>query len=151
MQRSLKCMLLLAWLLVAACQNRLQTPLLDDLSTAGGGPGGDAASARPSWFFNQNIGGRLGGVGVSGRHIQGLNAQRELAVSRAIDELARQMAVKVASFTTVQGEGGRDNMQTTMEVYSIQTVSGQTVRATIEEFWHDPKTDELFVWMVVEQ
>ncbi|MBI4746206.1 MAG: hypothetical protein HY786_06650 [Deltaproteobacteria bacterium] len=36
------------------------------------------------------------------------------------------------------------------DVYSIQIVDGKTVKAAVREVWEDPKTGELYVWMVIQ-
>lgn len=94
--------------------------------------------------------GKTGGVGIAGPHINGVSAQRELAVQRAIDDIGRQLGVTVSSISKVASTGSKQGVQTQMTSYSIQTVSGKTVRAKIMEFWEDPETGKLYVWMVVE-
>lgn len=105
--------------------------------------------ARPHWFYNPCEGCQMGGIGISGTHIRGLQAQRELATERAINEIARQMGVKVSNFSKTVSVGNKDKVQTERETYSIQTVDGNSVQAVIEELWTDPKTNDLYVWMVV--
>ncbi len=107
-------------------------------------------TGKPEWYYKPGMGGGIGGVGISGPHVMGPNAQRELAVTRAIDDISRQMGVEVSNVTKVQTTGTRDSARTQMEVYSIQTVKGETVKARIREFWEDPNTNQLYVWMVVE-
>ena len=107
-------------------------------------------TGKPEWYYKPGMDGKIGGVGISGRHIKGPNAQRELAVTRAIDDISRQMGVEVSNVTKVHTAGTRDSAQTQMDIYSIQTVNGQTVKARIREFWEDPDTNQLYVWMVVE-
>lgn len=104
---------------------------------------------RPHWFHNPNDGGKMGGVGISGIHIRGLQAQRELAIERAINEIARQMGVKVSNFSKSVSVGNKDMVRTGRETYSIQTVNGTSVEAVIEELWTDPETNEFYVWMVI--
>ncbi len=105
---------------------------------------------KPEWYYRPNIAGKIGGVGISGPHVSGLNAQRDLAVTRAIDDISRQMGVAVQNITKIETIGDKNSTQTQMESYSIQTVKGETVRAKIKEFWEDPETKQLYVWMVVE-
>ncbi len=105
---------------------------------------------KPEWYYRPNIAGKIGGVGISGPHVQGLNAQRDLAVRRAIDDISRQMGVEVQNVTKIETTGSKDSAQTQMESYSIQTVKGETVRAKIKEFWEAPETKQLYVWMVVD-
>jgi len=107
-------------------------------------------NGKPDWFWRPNVEGKIGGVGVAGPHINGIGAQRELAISRAIEDISRQMGVTVSSVSRTGTAGSKDGALTQMETYSIQTVTGQTVRAKIREFWQEPETQKLYVWMVVE-
>ena len=107
-------------------------------------------TGKPDWFWRPNAGGKIGGVGIAGPHINGVSAQRELAVQRAIDDIGRQMGVTVSSVSKIASAGNQQGVQTQMESYSIQTVTGETVRAKIMEFWEDTETGKLYVWMVVE-
>ena len=107
-----------------------------------------ASNGLPNWVFNSTAGGKykIGGVGVSKRTIDGVNKQREIAVSRAIDEIAKQMGVKVSN--TSLSHSTKNN--SSFEEYSLQTVEGNKVNAVIKEVWHNEKTGEVYVWMVVE-
>lgn len=82
-------------------------------------------------------------------HVNGANAQRSLAIKRAIDEIALQLGVKVnnvALIGTTSGPAGGSSV----ESYSFQTVEGSVVKAVIKETWKDPKTEEIYIWMVTE-
>lgn len=91
----------------------------------------------------------MGGVGISGVHVRGLQAQRELAIERAINEIAGQMGVEVSNFSKSVTVGHKDQIKTQREIYSFQTVDGQIVQAVLRELWTDPETRDLYVWMVV--
>lgn len=104
---------------------------------------------RPDWFWNPGMDGRTGGIGVSGPHVKGVNAQRRLAISRAINEIARQKGIEVKNVLKVTREGNRDKENTTQHSYSIQTVDGKSVTAMINDIWENPETNEIYVWMVV--
>ncbi len=106
-------------------------------------------NGKPYWYWRPNVVDQPGGVGISGMHIKGLNAQRALAIQRAIDDIARQLGVEVKNFTKSTTVGNQDSVRTGLESYSIQMVDGTTVKATIRELWEDPVTDELYVWMVI--
>ncbi|MGM0452283.1 MAG: hypothetical protein ACQERN_03855 [Thermodesulfobacteriota bacterium] len=107
------------------------------------------APEKPEWFYNPNKTGKPGGIGISGPHVKGVNAQRDLAIQRAVDELARQMGVKVQNISKITRSGNRNRSSAQQKSYSIHTVEGQTIAAEIEELWHNPETNELYVWMVL--
>jgi maltose-binding protein MalE len=111
---------------------------------------GQGADARPAWYFNPSLTGKAGGVGMCKAHINGTAGQRDLAIRRAIDELAKQMGVKVQNAAGMFSSGTSDSAVTHKEEYSLHTVDGVTVRAVVKELWLDSKTGELYVWMVAE-
>lgn len=107
-------------------------------------------SSKPQWFYEPSKNGKIGGVGIAKPHVNGRTAQRELAISRALDEIARQMGVSVTSTQKISTTGTSQNASTSIESYSFQTTDGKTVRAHIEAFWEDRVNDELYVWMVAD-
>ena len=78
--------------------------------------------------------------------MKGISAQRKIAVSRAIGEIASQLGVKVNTVTSSY----QSKRSSSFKNYSIQTVEGKVVKAKIKEIWTDAQTGELYVWMVVE-
>lgn len=105
---------------------------------------------KPSWIMNSSVSGKVAGIGVCGMHVNGVNAQRSLAIKRAIDEIAMQLGVKVNNVALVGTKSGAGGGGGSVESYSFQTVEGQVVKAVIKETWKDPKTEEIYVWMVTE-
>lgn len=104
----------------------------------------------PNWVYETSKNGKVGGVGISKPHYAGKTAQRTLAISRALDEIARQMGVKVVSSQKISTTGTSQNATTSLESYSFQTTDGKVVRATIQAFWEDKPNEELYVWMLTE-
>lgn len=100
----------------------------------------------PEWVYQPTQDGINGAVGSAKTHFKGRAAQRSLAISRALDELAKQHGVNVhtASNSHQSSHGGMVGSQS--DQYSFQTSDG-IVTAHIEKVWLDPKTNELFVWM----
>ncbi|QAR33342.1 hypothetical protein EP073_07990 [Geovibrio thiophilus] len=106
---------------------------------------------KPEWLWKPSDGGKIGGVGIAKEHIHGLDAQRKLAVSRAIDSIAAQLGVQVQNVTVLESHAtSSGSSSTTIDSYSIHTVQGNTVKAAVREFWTDVQTGELYVWMVLE-
>lgn len=106
--------------------------------------------STPKWVYEPSKDGKIGGVGISKPHFNGKTAQRMLVISRALDEIARQMGVEVTSVQKITTIGTSQNTKTELDSYSIQTSSGKVIIAKIQSFWEDTSTDELYVWMVVE-
>ncbi len=126
---------LLIPLLFTACQNKpyLEPPIQE-----------------PGWIVQPSLDGKIGAVGSAQEHFKGKVAQRRLAVSRALDELAQQSGVQVQN--TIKRNERRDGMHTnsSAEFYTLQNSSNETVRAHIEETWTNPKTKEIYVWLVAD-
>lgn len=101
----------------------------------------------PAWYLQPTQNGVIGGVGEAGFHIRGVAAQRQLAISRAINEIASQMGIKVANIQEIRSVATEQTSASEVSGYSIHSTSGVTVRAQIKEFWQD--RDRIVVWMVV--
>ena len=104
----------------------------------------------PKWIYlspSQN--GTIGGVGMSGKHIDGKTGQRELAISRALDEIAKQLGTKVTTIQKIDMNGNSSSINSNIETYSFQTAEGKVVKSAIESIWYDEKNDEIYILMVV--
>lgn len=107
-------------------------------------------NTKPGWIQNSGVSGKVSGIGICGTHVNGPNAQRALAIKRAIDEIALQLGVKVNNVALIGTKASAAGASTTVESYSFQTVDGNVVKAVIRETWSDPQTDEIYIWMVTE-
>lgn len=104
--------------------------------------------ALPQWFYTPTMGTyKYGGVGIAKKSAHGPSRQRQLAIGRAIDEIASQMNTKVSS---VQEFVSTKN-DTDYSGYSIHTTDGQVVNAILMEIWVNRKKEELYAWLVVEK
>lgn len=104
-------------------------------------------SDAPEWVYGNTPSGKVCYVGSAMPHVSGKPYQRALAVSRAIEGIARQKNVKVNVEVETFMTGTSQSASTAMNVYSVQTTEGATVRAKIEKVWVNPKTEEMFVLM----
>jgi len=101
--------------------------------------------STPDWVINVPVSKtKIYGVGVAGENINGVNAQRRSAISKAINEIAMQMKVKVNnSFYSRQNSTGykySDNI-------TFQTVNNQTVSAKIVKSCKNPNNGMFYVLM----
>ncbi len=101
-------------------------------------------------FFNYHSKGKKCGTGMSRPHIKGVSYQRATAISRAIDEIARQQGVEVKTDVEHFLTGSEDNVRSGLSTYSIQTTSGKTVQATIIDQKFNTPTDEFIVLMCLD-
>ena len=104
----------------------------------------------PAWINNPNVGGVTGSVGSSRPHFQGVAYQRKLAISRALDELALQKGVEIDLVAKREETAKDDNVHSKSDIRTEQVVKNSHVTAHIEATFTDPKTNELFVWMVLD-
>ena len=105
---------------------------------------------KPEWFYHPSDGSNIGGVGVSGIHVDGKTGQKTLAMQRALEEIARQMGVKVQSFSSLKSVSDSSGSAVSGESSSFFTVEGNEVKARIKAMWEDSYTGELYIWMVTE-
>ncbi len=106
------------------------------------------ASGTPEWTVMPPSDGKIYGVGSSPIHVKGLTFQRALAISRAIDEIARQKGVKVSNtLERVESVSSSGSVSSAAQSYSVQSVEGQTVNAKIKEVYRDPRSKKIFVLM----
>ena len=120
--------------LFSACQNRaLPKPI-----------------QMPKWINQPYANGHIGAVGSAKPHFKGVSAQRKLAIARALDELSQQSGVKIQSeiLTKQSRKGIRSN--SSIESYSVQNSSGKVVKAHIEQVWTNPKTKEIYIWLLAD-
>jgi len=103
---------------------------------------------KPNWIDYPSSDLLIGAVGSAMPHFQGKTAQRRLAISRAIDELAQQSGVQVQS-TIIRKESREGSLtQASAEVYTIQNSEDKTIQAHIEAVWTHPRTQEIYVWLL---
>ena len=103
---------------------------------------------EPKWLYKPNINGKTGAVGSSKPHFKGKTAQRRVAVSRALDELAQQSGVEVGSIIMRNEKNSAIGVSSSTTVRSIQKTSGTVINAHIQEVWINPKNKEMYVWLV---
>lgn len=99
---------------------------------------------RPAWINEP-------GEGVSasaGFHVRGEQAQQELAVSRARDELAKRYGVRVSSeqATSQLVVGGRMSSVAAKDIR--EEVNQIEVKAAVRAKWKDPDSGVLWVWLM---
>lgn len=103
-------------------------------------------NGKPNWFYSPTLNKyKFGGVGVAGRSKKGLSGQRQIAISRAIDELAVQMGVSVDNVVQTT----QTDSNSSYESFSVQTTTGDVFSAHLMDIWIDERTKELFAWMVI--
>ncbi len=106
---------------------------------------------EPAWICKPNMDGRTGAVGSSKPQFQGgTSRQRRVAVSRALDEMAQQSGVEVGNIIMRNENDSGYSASASTTIESVQKTADVTINAHIEEIWTNPKTKELYVWLVTD-
>lgn len=99
---------------------------------------------QPAWIDHP-------GSGVSasaGMHVRGRHYQEELAISRAREQLAARLGVKVEMTQDIREVVVNDSSTVTSVKQSRQQIEGGVIKASVKEKWHDKQRDILWVWVV---
>ena len=103
-------------------------------------------NGKPYWYWQPSAGGVIGGVGEAGHNINGANAQRQLAITRAIESIAQQKGVKVSQVQEIEQHASQTSSSVNINAYSIHTVDGAVVTAAVREVWQNPENGSIVVW-----
>ena len=101
--------------------------------------------STPSWAIEiPTSDNKIYGLGVAKENINGANAQRNVAIRRAINEIASQLKVKVNNkfYNISSTDSGSHSTSVT-----FQTIDNQTVSAKIVKMCKNPNTGTLYVLM----
>jgi len=110
---------------------------------------GLSSNQEPQWLLNpyyQND--KIAAVGCAKQHINGIEAQKKLAISRAIDQIATQKRVKVDNVTLRRkssSNGRRGNSSS--ESSSLQTVDNVSISTKTKAIYKKPNGD-ICAWVV---
>jgi len=105
---------------------------------------------EPSWLYKPNLNGKKGAVGSSKPHFKGKTAQRRVAISRALDELAIQSGVEVESIIMRKEKSSSLGVSSLTLIQSTQKTKGVIITAHIEEVWTDPRNKEIYIWLIAD-
>ena len=105
----------------------------------------------PAWIQNPSSDTFIGGVGMSSTHVRGVTGQRELAVKRALEDIARQLEVEVENISVISSKqiSSSKYNNTKIESYSTHKTK-KNIKAYIKEVWVHPVTKEMYVYMIAE-
>jgi hypothetical protein len=102
----------------------------------------------PKWLDNPYIqNDKIAAVGCSKPHFKGVEAQKDLAISRAIDRIAKQNRISVQNVTlrkkTTNGIMSKSSSKST----SLQTVNKVSVSTKIKDIYKKENGD-ICVWVI---
>ena len=104
---------------------------------------------QPKWLLNPYIDNdEIAAIGCSQIHFKGIEAQKDLAISRAIDRIATQNSVIVDNITYRQKRNSNGNKEnSSLESSSLHTVEQIKLKTKTKALY--TKTDgEICAWVV---
>lgn len=102
-------------------------------------------SGEPKWMIDPYIDlpdGTVAAIGCARKHFKGKAAQRKLAISRAIDEIATQVKTTVNNATLRR----RTNSSSSMNATSLQSVDNVNVKTKVMDIYTD-RNNNMCVWV----
>ena len=110
----------------------------------------------PVWVYNPNYGGYLGAVGIAKKPNKGgYPAQKRLAVMIAQSNLAKQIRLLVNAKVYTEklriSKKDYEIYKSKIESLSKQEASAYLRNTVIKDEWIDPKTGDLYVWVVLKK
>ena len=124
------------------------------LGCAGSGSKGDsgqAVSGAPSWVLNPDKAGFVSVVGSAPKQDWGGHAaQYRVAEMKARQELAQMVRVRVESTNKFSTEDRSGKVSRTADIETRMQSSVDLIleSARVIEEWTDPKSGELYIWLV---
>ena len=124
------------------------------LGCAGAGPkagGGQVDSGAPAWVLNPEKPGFVSVVGSAPKQDWGGHAaQYRVAEMKARQELAQMVRVRVQSTNryATEDRAGKVSSSADLETKLQSSVDLSLESARIVEEWTDPKSGELYIWLV---
>lgn len=110
----------------------------------------------PIWVYQPDYESSLGAVGIAKKQeIGGYDAQKRLAVVIAQAELSKQVELLVNSEletekTVIESEA-KQSYQEKLKSLSKQETQQLIKNAIVKDEWLNPKTGDLYVWVVIER
>ena len=110
----------------------------------------------PVWVYNPNYGGYLGAVGIAKKPARGgYPQQKRIAIMIAQSNLAKQIRLLVNAEVYTEklriSKGDFETYKSKLKSLSKQEASAYLRNTVVKDEWIDPKTGDLYVWVVLEK
>ena len=110
----------------------------------------------PVWVYNPNYGGYLGAVGIAKKPARGgYPQQKRIAIMIAQSNLAKQIRVLVNAEVYTEklriSKGDFETYKSKLKSLSKQEANAYLKNTVVKDEWIDPKTGDLYVWVVLEK
>lgn len=100
-------------------------------------------NTQPKWLTDSNyIKGKVSAVGCAGVHMKGKSAQRKLAISRAIEQIAMQKKTTVSTQTYRKSSSNKLGKS---ETESVQSTNNVTLSTNVVDEYYDLRQNRLCV------
>lgn len=110
-----------------------------------------SGAAMPEWILKPSKNGVIGGVGMCAAHVNGVSGQRELAIKRALEDIASQKGVTVDNILIIKSKSSGDISMPSSEIESYSShKTNEKVKARIEDTWIHPVSKELYIYMIAD-
>jgi len=109
----------------------------------------------PIWVYNPNYGGYIGAVGIAKKDVGGYTEQKRIAVMVAQANLAKQIKLLVNSTIYTEkiliSKKDYEEYKSKLKSLSKQEAQAYLKNTVVKDEWIDPKTGDLYVWVVLEK
>ncbi|RMD46739.1 MAG: hypothetical protein D6834_02025 [Aquificota bacterium] len=110
----------------------------------------------PIWVYNPNYGGYLGAVGIARKTKRGgYPQQKRVAIMIAQSNLAKQIRILVNAEVYTEklriSKKDYETYKSKLKSLSKQEASAYLKNTVVKDEWIDPKTGDLYVWVVLEK
>jgi len=104
---------------------------------------------EPAWILNPQIASttKLAGSGCSKIHYKGIQAQKKLAISRAIEQIAIQKRVKIKSIAYRQKSTQNGQISSKVQSSSLQEIENISLSTHIKEIYTKDNGD-ICAWVI---
>ena len=106
-------------------------------------------SSEPKWMLDPYVDDdKIASIGCAGEHFKGKSAQKQLAISRALDAIAKQNKVIVNNITINSKKySGSNQIESSSNSYTTQKVDNVKISTKVKAVYNNPNGD-ICVWVV---
>jgi len=100
---------------------------------------------EPKWMTDpvKEANGKITAIGCSARHYKGIQAQKKLALKRAIDEIAMQTNTRVSKISLNR----RSNTSSSTSSSSLQEVHEENISTKVMQYY-TTRNGDICVWII---
>ncbi len=104
---------------------------------------------EPKWLKDGKVEGKISGIGCAAIHYKGLEAQKKLAIQRAIDQIAMQVSTNVSTISYNERKRDSQGYSSNTQTKSLHTVNGENISTKILD-WYKNSNGDICVLIIKE-